>query len=161
MSLTIFHKIATFQRAAEHAGHRLPTIQTPRLGLHWAAYHRAALQAVTSYQAEADRIAATLEAIMGQPDDCSSIEMDTVEMGQLRPAQKNAVVLATLNFPDDPYHNAIVDCAHQIVAAYPWTGVDSPDKWIYQTSYSSGSSLWACKATGKTLVVKPGQGGIR
>jgi hypothetical protein len=161
MSLTIFHKLATFQRAADHAGHRAATIQTPRLGLHWEAYHRAALQAVASYQAEAERIAETLEAIMGQPGECAPVEMDTVEMGQLRPAQKNAVVLAMINFPDDPYHNAIVDCAHQIVAAYPWTGIDSPDKWVYQTSYSSGASLWACKATGKTLVVKPGQGGIR
>ena len=93
---------------------------------------------------------------MGQPDECSSIEMDTVEMGQLRPSQKNAVVLATINFPDDPYHNAIVDCAHQIVAAYPWTGIDSPDKWVYQTSYSSGASLWGCAATEQTIIVYPG-----
>lgn len=161
MSLTIFHKLATFQRAADHAGHRAATIQTPRLGLHWEAYHRAALQAVASYQAEAERIAETLEAIMGQPGECAPVEMDTVEMGQLRPAQKNAVVLAMINFPDDPYHNAIVDCAHQIIAAYPWTGVDSPDKWQYVTSYSSGASLWACKATDATIIVYPNNGGIQ
>lgn len=157
MSLTIFHKLATFQRAADHAGHRAATIQTPRLGLHWEAYHRAALQAVASYQAEAERIAETLEAIMGQPGECAPVEMDTVEMGQLRPAQKNAVVLAMINFPDDPYHNAIVDCAHQIIAAYPWTGVDSPDKWQYVTSYSSGASLWGCAATDQTIIVYPGE----
>ena len=155
MPTTIDHKIATFQRAAEHAGKRTATIQTPRLGLLWSAYHRAALQAVTSYQAEAERIAATLDAIMGQPDECSSIEM-----GQLRPSQKNAVVLATINFPHDPYHDAIVDCAHQIVAKYPWTGIDSPDKWVYQTSYSSGASLWGCAATDQTIIVYPG-GAIR
>jgi len=157
MSLTIFHKLATFQRAADHAGHRAATVQTPRLGLHWAAYHRAALQAVESYQAEAERIAATLEALMGNPEECTTIPMDTVEMGQLRQAQKNAVVLATINFPHDPYHDAIVDCAHQIVAAYPWTGADSPDKWVYQTSYSSGASLWGCAATDQTIIVYPGE----
>lgn len=161
MPTSVFHKLATFQRAADHAGHRLPTIQSPRLGLHWAAYHRAALQAVASYQAEADSVAATLEAIMGKPEERCSIPMETVEMGQLQASQKNAVVLATINFPDDPYHNSIVDCAHQIIAAYPWTGVDSPDKWQYVTSYSSGASLWACKATDATIIVYPGEGGVR
>lgn len=156
MLTTVFYKLATFQRAAEHAGHRTATIQTPRLGLLWSAYHRAALQAVASYQAETERIAATLDAIMGQPEECAPVEMDTVQMGQLRPSQKNAVVLATINFPDDPYHNAIVDCAHQIVAKYPWTGIDSPDKWVYQTSYSSGASLWGCAATEQTIIVYPG-----
>lgn len=159
MPTTVSHKLATFQRAADHAGHRSATIKSPRLGLLWSAYHRAALQAVESYQAEADRIAATLEAIMGQPEECSTIEMETVEMGQLRASQKNAVVLATINFPDDPYHNSIVDCAHQIVVKYPWTGMNSPDKWIYQTSYSSGASLWACAATNETILVHP-NGGI-
>lgn len=161
MPTSVIHKLATFQRAADHAGHRLPTVKSPRLGLLWAAYHQAALQAVASYQAEADRIAATMEAIMGQPEECSTIPMDTVEMGQLRASQKNAVVLAMINFPDDPYHNAIVDCAHQIVASYPWTGVNSPDKWIYQTSYSSGSSLWACRETNESIVVRPNGGGIQ
>lgn len=78
----------------------------------------------------------TFEAQIGNLLD-NQTEKPVVYMAQLRDDQKSAAQLALVNFPDDPYHNAIVTAAHDICA------IDSgADQWFYLTSHASGSTLW-------------------
>ena len=79
-------------------------------------------------------------------------ETPVVTMGHLRADQKSAAALAVANFPDDPYHNAIVTAAHDLC-----TRVTNPDEWVYYTSYASGASGWRCEATEDFMIIYPNE----
>lgn len=162
------HKLTAFKKMAVHAGIMVTQIEdttvNQRLRDNWQACLRTAKTAVEKYETQlaCERMVATVEALWGHPleveqdrlAELAEKQLPVVSMGHLRPDQKTAPILALANFPDDPYHNDICDCAHQVCGMFPWNAANSPDRWHYVTHHSgNGATVWQCGD--ETITVYP------